>query len=151
MKKLLVFALLGALGFGAWVALQPQMRYAQTVNELSRRGPYLVTIEGDYAAMLARAAREGKRAFEIPPPVFRYVTVQNEGRAMVVRPLYTEKEAPRGGVMSMEIAAFLASSAADPKAEGIALNPGVENAPYAVVVPKDQVLRMVDSLKRRGY
>lgn len=151
MKKFLAVVLLGAVGCGVWLALQPQMRYAEKVNELSRRGPYLVPVEGDYVAMLAQAAKEGKRAHEVPAPVFPCVTVQHEGRALAVRPLYTEKDAPEGGVMSMEIMTFLVSAAADPKAEGIALNPGVPNASYAVVLPKDQVPRLIESLKRRGF
>lgn len=151
MKKAALLLLCAAVGGGVWTALQPQMRYAEKVNELSRRGPYLVPVEGDYVAMLAQAAKDGKRVHEVPPPTFPLTSVSHEGRSLTVRPFYTEKEAPEGGVMSFDVMSFLVSAAADPKAEGVALNPGVPSAPYAVVLPKDQVLRMIDSLKRRGF
>lgn len=151
-KKLAVVALaLAAAAAAAWQALLPQRLYAKMLLELGAFPTLVVPVEAGYQELVAAAAKEGKRAHELPPPAFTYASVMHEGRTLRVRPAYSEKEAPEGAFITMSLLAFMRSAADDPKAEGAALNPGVAKAPFSVILPKDQTQRVVASLIRRGY
>lgn len=54
------------------------------------------------------ALQPGGRLSDLPPT---YMTVQHEGRSLVVRPAYMEKDAPEGACMSISLMAFLRSAA----------------------------------------
>jgi len=53
--------------------------------------------------------------------------------------------------MTMGLMDFLRSAADDPRAQGIAVNPGSAGAPFAAILEDDGVERLIASLKRRGF
>lgn len=152
MKKLIAaVVLLPALAAG-FFALRAQHRWANVVNEFTRTESFLVPIDPSTLLSLQAAVEKDGVAANVSTlaPQFTYLSVQVGGKNMTVRPAYTEKHAPVGTLMSANPLGFLRSAAEDPKAEGVAINPNVPDAPYTAVLDRDGVLRMIESLKRRG-
>ena len=152
MKKLLAAVVLIPALVAGFFALRAQHRWASVVNEFTRTDLFLVPIDPSTLDTLKAAVEKEGAAANVAgiAPRFTYLTVQVDGKNMTVRPAYTEKHAPVGTLMSANPLGFLRSAADDPKAEGVAINPNVADAPYTAVLDRDGVLRMIESLKRRG-
>ncbi|HAH06884.1 MAG TPA: hypothetical protein DCM05_10220 [Elusimicrobia bacterium] len=147
LRAALVVAL---LGFLAWLALRKQLAYAKLVSRISRTEEFLVPIEAGSLLALSSAAASGLPAAGLKP-VFVYAQASFEGRTLTVRPAYTEKQAPEGPMMTMKPMGFLLSAAADPKAEGVAINPGAAAAPFSSTLDAAATRRVIGSLQRRGF
>ncbi len=152
MKKILAAAILIPALVAGFYALRAQHRWANVVNEFTRTEVLLVPIDLSTLETLKAAVEKDGVAANVAgiAPQFTYLTVRIGEKNLTVRPAYTEKHAPVGTLMSADPLGFLRSAADDPKAEGVAINPNVPDAPYTAVLDRDGVLRMIKSLKRRG-
>lgn len=135
-KVLAAAALAAALGGCA------RSQWQTIVDEFAQLSEFMMPIEP--SGLLALQA--GGRLSDMPPV---YMTIQHKGQSLLVRPAYTESEAPEGANMSISLMAFLRAAADDPKAAGIALNPGKTR--ISIVLEKEEVLRLIAALKERGF
>jgi len=136
----------------AWLALRKQLAYAKIVTGISHVQHFLVPVDPASLVALSSAAAAGLTLQQARiTPEFVYVKVTVEERALNARAAYTEKEAPEGAVVAMSPMTFLLSAAADAKADGVAINPGVPGAPLSAALDKETTLRVIESLKKRGF
>lgn len=153
--KLLAILLLG--GAAATPVLLKQHRWAQKVNAFSGYKELIMPIEaGSLESLLASArdpssAGQPGAAFKFKPRPTYEKAVLDDGRAVTVRPGYTEKEAPQGAFSSIPTLDLLRAVLEDDRADGFALNPGVAAPPASFVLGRDEVARMISSLKKRGF
>ena len=151
-RKGLILGVLALIAVAAYFGLRGQARYAKIVTELSHIDTFEVPIESTFHSALLEGAQKGLNLKDLKlHPKFTYLAVRVGEADLLVRPAYTEGRAPQGAVMTMPLMEFLRSTADDPRAQGIAVNPGVAGGTFSVTLEKPQILRVIESLKRRGF
>lgn len=152
MKKVLGALVLVAAGTAAFLGLRARHRWANIVNEVSRTEKFLVPIDPAMLLAMRRALEKDGLAANVSTikTQYTYLTVPVEGKSLVVRPAYTENNAPVGTLMSANPIGFFRSAAEDSKAEGVAINFEVPDARFSAILDKAGVFRMIESLKKRG-
>ncbi len=152
--KVKLLAILVVAAAAAAPALRRRNRWAQTVNGISRIDELLIPIDAATLLSLRAAIAAGGQTANVSDskPQFVYATIRLEdGRSILVRPAYTEGLAPEGTIITARLMDFLRAAADDPKAGGIAVNPGAAAPAFSATLEKHQVLRLLESLKRRGF